>query len=281
MKGDILIHYTRKRGTAMGIGKQIRMERIMNRNTGKTVIIPLDHGVTSGPIPGLIRLDETINKVAEGGANAIVEHSGMVVAGHRRHGKDIGLIVHLSGSTSLAPDPNYKVIVCSVEKAIKIGADAVSIHINIGAEDESEMLRDFGMISEKCLEWGMPLLAMVYPRGKKVPDEKDPEAVKLAARLAAELGADIVKVPYTGSVKTFAEVVKGCPIPVVIAGGSKQNEEETLNTIEEVIKAGGAGLSMGRNAFQHENPERLVRAACSIVHEGKTAKEALKFLRGG
>jgi DhnA family fructose-bisphosphate aldolase class Ia len=173
------------------------------------------------------------------------------------------------------------VIVCSVEKAIKLGADAVSIHINIGAEDEPEMLRDFGMISEKCMEWGMPLLAMVYPRGKKVPDEKDPEAVKLAARLAAELGADIVKVPYTGSVKTFAEVVKGCPIPVVIAGGSKQNEEETLNTIEEVIKAGGAGLSMGRNAFQHENPERLVRAACSIVHEGKTAKEALKFLRGG
>ena len=265
----------------MMLGKQVRIERIMNRNTGKTVIVPLDHGVTMGPIPGLITLNDTVNKVAEGGANAIVEHSGMVLAGHRRRGKDIGLIVHLSGSTSVAPDPNHKVIVCSVEKAIKLGADAVSIHINIGAEDEPEMLRDFGTISEKCMEWGMPLLAMVYPRGKKVPDEKDPEAIKLAARLAAELGADIVKVPYTGSAKTFAEVVQGCPIPVVIAGGSKQSEVETLNTIEEVMKAGGAGLSMGRNAFQHENPEKFVRAACLIVHEGQTAKQALKFLRGG
>ena len=264
----------------MKIGKQVRMERIMNRNTGRTVIVPMDHGVTMGPIPGLIELNDTINRVAEGGANAIVEHNGMVGTGHRRYGKDIGLIIHLSGSTSVSPDPDHKVLVCSVDKAIKLGADAVSIHINIGAEDEPEMLRDFGFVSEECMEWGMPLLAMVYPRGKKVPDEHDPEAVKLAARLAAELGADIVKVPYTGSVETFTQVVQGTPIPVVIAGGSKQSEEETLRTIEEVVQAGAAGLSMGRNSFQHETPERFVRAACMIVHEGKNAEEALKFLKG-
>jgi fructose-bisphosphate aldolase / 2-amino-3,7-dideoxy-D-threo-hept-6-ulosonate synthase len=263
----------------MKIGKEIRLERLMNRNTGKTVIVPMDHGVTVGPIPGLTQIGDTINKVAEGGANAIVEHNGMVGAGHRRYGKDIGLIVHLSASTSLAPDPNYKVLVCSVERAIKLGADGVSIHINLGAEDEPQMLRDFGLVSEACFEWGMPLLAMVYPRGVKVPDEQDPEAVKHAARFAGELGADIVKVPYTGSPETFARVVEGTPIPVVIAGGSKQGEEETLRTIEEVMRAGAAGLSMGRNAFQHESPERFVRAACMIVHEGNTAAEALRFLR--
>ena len=264
----------------MKIGKQIRLERILNRNTGKTVIVPMDHGVTVGPIPGLIELGETINMVAEGGANAIIEHNGMVGTGHRRYGKDIGLIVHLSASTAVGPDPNCKVIVCSVEKAIKLGADAVSIHINLGAEDEPEMLRDFGLVSESCFEWGMPLLAMVYPRGEKVPDEHDPEAVKHAARLAGELGADIVKVPYTGSTETFAKVVEGSPIPVVIAGGSKQSEEETLRVIEEVMKAGATGLSMGRNAFQHETPKRFVRAACMIVHEGATAAEALRFLKG-
>ena len=177
----------------MVTGKIKRLKRIMP--DGKVVIVPMDHGVTMGPIPGLIRLDETINRVAEGGANAIVEHNGMVGAGHRRYGKDIGLIIHLSASTSLAQDPNHKVLVCSVEKAIKLWADAVSIHINLGAEDEPEMLRDFGFVSERCLGWGIPLLAMVYPRGRKVPDERDPEAVKLAARLGAELGADIVKVP--------------------------------------------------------------------------------------
>jgi len=264
----------------MKIGKQIRLERIMNRNTGKMVIVPMDHGVTVGPIPGLIRLDETINQVAEGGANAIVEHNGMVGIGHRRYGKDIGLIIHLSGSTAFGPDPNHKVLVCSVEKAIKLGADAVSIHINLGAEDEPEMLRDFGFVSETCVEWGIPLLAMVYPRGPKVPSESDPEAVKLAARLAAELGADIVKVPYTGSVETFRQVVEGAPIPVVIAGGSRGNEEDTLRVVEEVIQAGGAGLSMGRNAFQHPTPARFVRAACMIVHEGRDTAEALAFLRG-
>lgn len=264
----------------MKIGKQIRLERIMNRNTSKTVIVPMDHGVTVGPIQGLIRLDESINLVAEGGANAIVEHNGMVGIGHRRYGKDIGLIIHLSGSTAFGPDPNHKVLVCSVEKAIKLGADAVSIHINLGAEDEPEMLRDFGFVSETCVEWGMPLLAMVYPRGPKVPSETDPGAVKHAARLAAELGADIVKVPYTGRMETFREVVEGAPIPVVIAGGSKAGEEDTLRMVEEVIQAGGAGLSMGRNAFQHENPSRFVRAACMIVHEGRNTAEALAFLRG-
>jgi fructose-bisphosphate aldolase, class I len=264
----------------MKIGKQIRLERIMNRNTGKTVIVPMDHGVTVGPIQGLIRLDESINLVAEGGANAIVEHNGMVGIGHRRYGKDIGLIIHLSGSTAFGPDPNHKVLVCSVEKAIKLGADAVSIHINLGAEDEPEMLRDFGFVSETCVEWGMPLLAMVYPRGPKVPSETDPGAVKHAARLAAELGADIVKVPYTGTMETFREVVEGAPIPVVIAGGSKAGEEDTLRMVEAVIQVGGAGLSMGRNAFQHENPSRFVRAACMIVHEGRNTAEALAFLRG-
>lgn len=264
----------------MMIGKQIRLERIMNRNTKKTVIIPMDHGVTAGPIKGLINIAETIDKVAQGGANAVVIHNGLVGQGHRRYGKDIGLIIHLSGSTAVSEDPNAKVLVCSVEKAIKLGADAVSIHINLGARTEGEMLRDFGKVAEDAANWGIPLLAMVYPRGKNVPGEKDVEMVKLAARVGAELGADIVKVPYTGSPETFRQVVEGCPIPVVIAGGSKLSDDETLEMIEGAIKAGCAGLSMGRNAFQHEHPERLVAAACAIVHEGATAAQAKKLLKG-
>lgn len=261
------------------IGKQIRLERIMNRNTGKTVIVPLDHGVTVGPIPGLINMEDTVNKIAEGGANAVVMHNGMVTKGHRRQGRDIGLIVHLSGSTSLSPDPNRKVIVCDVQQAIRLGADAVSIHVNIGANTEDEMLRDFGKINRDCMEWGYPLLAMVYPRGPKVKDERDVEMVKIAARVGAELGADIVKVPYTGDPDSFAKVVEGSPIPVVIAGGSKLTDKQTLEMIEGAMKAGAAGLSMGRNAFQHENPTKLVRAACAIVHEGISAKEAMKMLK--
>src|SRR4030042_2046893 len=108
-------------------GKQIRMERIFNRNTKKTVIVPMDHGVTVGPIEGLIDMKKTVNAIASGGANAIVLHKGIVRAGHRGGGKDVGLIIHLSGSTTLSPYPNAKTLICTVEEAIKIGAEAVSV----------------------------------------------------------------------------------------------------------------------------------------------------------
>ncbi|MHA1764225.1 MAG: fructose-bisphosphate aldolase, partial [Promethearchaeota archaeon] len=148
----------------MDLGKQIRIERIIDRKTKRTIIIPMDHGLTVGTIKGLENLAEMVDKVAMGGANAVLEHSGMVSAGHRKYGKDIGLIIHLSGATSLAPDPNRKVLVCTVERALKMGADGVSIHINIGADDESEMLQDAQKVVESCREWGVPLLAMMYPR---------------------------------------------------------------------------------------------------------------------
>ncbi len=261
------------------VGKQVRMQRIMDRNTGKTVIIPMDHGVTVGPIKGLENMKDTINKVADGGANAILLHKGIVGAGHRTGGKDVGLIIHLSASTSVGPDPNHKVIICSVEEAVKLGADTVSIHVNIGADDEAEMLKDMGKIARDCNEWGMPLLAMMYPRGKKIKNENAVEVVKLAARVGAELGADIVKTNYTGSVKSFREVVDGCPVPVIIAGGSKGNEEDCLKMIEDAMKAGAAGVAMGRNSFQHKDPTKFVKAVCSVVHKGKTSKEACKSLR--
>ena len=146
-------------------GKEIRLERIMNRDTGTTIIVPMDHGVTSGPIEGLIDLDRSVNLVAKGGANAVLGHVGLALHGHRRGGPDIGLILHLSASTSIAPDPNEKVIVNSVTNALKMGADAVSVHINIGADSEARMLKDLGATAIACMEWGMPLLAMMYPRG--------------------------------------------------------------------------------------------------------------------
>jgi fructose-bisphosphate aldolase/2-amino-3,7-dideoxy-D-threo-hept-6-ulosonate synthase len=261
-------------------GKEIRLERIMNRNTKKTVIVPMDHGVTNGPIPGLIDMGQTVNLVADGGANAVIGHMGLALHGHRQGGRDIGLILHLSASTSLGPDPNEKVLVNSVQNALKMGADGVSMHVNIGAESESRMLQDLGHVAVECMEWGMPLLAMMYPRGKKVKAENDTENVKLAARVAAELGADIVKTVYTGDPETFREVTRGCPVPVVVAGGSKTDDRTTLELIEGAMAGGAAGISIGRNAFQHHTPARFVRAAACIVHAGKSAEEALVLLEG-
>ncbi len=261
------------------IGKQIRMERIMDRNSGRTIIVPLDHGVSVGPISGIIDIKTTVAKVAEGGANAIVEHKGLVGAGHRRSGSDIGLIIHLSASTALSPYPHSKTLVCSVEEALKLGADAVSIHVNIGDEQEKEMLHDFGKVCYDARNWGMPLLAMMYPRGQKIKDEYHVDVVKHAARVGCEMGADIVKVSYTGSPETFRQVVEGCTVPVVIAGGPKmESDRDILEMVKGSIEAGGAGASIGRNVFQHRDPSLMVKAIAKIVFENASVDEALKIL---
>ncbi len=262
------------------VGKQIRLERIIDRNSRKSVIIPMDHGVTVGPIEGLADMRETVSKVVAGGANAILMHKGMVRAGHRGAGKDVGLIIHLSAGTAISPDPNAKELVCTVQEAIKLGADAVSVHINLGAETDKEMLRQLGFVSGQCSQWQMPLVAMMYTRGPKIKDEYDVENVKLAARVGAELGADIVKVVYTGSIETFTEVVQGCPVPVVIAGGPKMDSDEDIfKMVQDALEAGAAGLSIGRNAFQHEKPDKMIEALSKMVHEAVSVDEAVKILQ--
>ena len=264
----------------MMIGKKIRLERIINRHTGRTVIAPMDHGVSDGPMKGIIDIDKTVESISQGGADAILMHKGIVEQGHRGYGKDIGLIVHLSASTSLAPNPNNKVIVTSVEKAIQLGADAVSVHVNLGSETESEMLQELGEISETCSYWGIPLLAMMYPRGQKVENEHDVELVKHAARVGSELGVDIVKTNYTGDPDSFKEVVEGALVPVVIAGGPKvDTDEELLQMVKDSIEVGGAGVAFGRNLFQAENPGKITRAISEVVHNNLEVDEALKFLK--
>jgi class I fructose-bisphosphate aldolase len=265
----------------MHIGKAIRLERIFNRNTGRTIVVPMDHGVSVGPIEGLVDMREAVGKVVEGGANAVIEHKGLVRCGHRAKGRDIGLIVHLSASTSLSPFPNAKSLVASVEDAIRLGADAVSIHCNLGDETESAMLADFGKVASDAANWGIPLLAMVYARGPKVTDEYDADVVAHCARVGVELGADVVKVPYTGNVDTFAKVCDACCVPVVIAGGPKLDSTEAfLQMVHDSIEAGGAGLSVGRNVFQHKDSTRLVEALNMIVHDDESVTTALKHLNG-
>lgn len=261
----------------LNLGKSIRMERIIERKSRRSIIIPMDHGMTIGTIQGLENMAQMVDRVAMGGANAILMHSGMVSAGHREYGKDIGLIIHLSGATTLAPDPNKKVIVCSVERALKIGADACSIHVNIGADNEPEMLQDAQKVVESCRDWGIPLLAMMYPRGRKIKDENDAEVVNIAVRVGAELGADIVKTNYTGDIDSFKYIIKSVHTPVIIAGGPKMDTtEELLQMVYDSIQAGGAGVAFGRNVFQAKDPTKIVSAISKIVHSDYTVEEVMK-----
>ncbi len=264
----------------MRLGKQIRMERIINRHSGRTIIVPMDHGTTLGPIDGLVDMREVVNDMAEGGADAVLMHKGLIRCSHRKSGKDVGLIVHLSASTTMNPNGNRKALVTSVEEAVRYGADGVSVHVNLGDPDEPSMLRDFGMVAESCAMWGMPLLAMVYARGPQIKNGFDLQHVAHCARVGVELGADIVKVVYTGAVETFQHVVDGCCVPVVIAGGDKMDStRDILEMAHGAVQAGAAGLSVGRNVFQHPQRIALVQALRSIVHEDASVEQALENMQ--
>jgi fructose-bisphosphate aldolase/2-amino-3,7-dideoxy-D-threo-hept-6-ulosonate synthase len=238
----------------------------------------MDHGVTLGPAAGLVDMQETMNKLLQGSVDAVVLHKG--VAKHVDTG-NAGLIVHLSGITKLGPDPNNKVQVCSVEEAVRIGADAVSVHVNVGAEQEDKMLVKLGGVADDCDRYGVPLLAMMYPRGPKIKNPHALNVVAHAARLGAELGADVIKTVYTGDSQSFREVVRGCYVPVIVAGGPKaETVREVLQTVHDSIKAGGAGISIGRNVFQHKDPTKMVKAFSAIVHDGASVEESLRTLGG-
>ena len=263
----------------MYLGKQVRLERIINRNNGRTIIVPMDHGVSMGSVPGLLDMKETVDDMAEGGADAVLMHKGLIRCSHRHSGQDVGLIMHLSASTDLSPSTNYKVLVATVEEAIRHGADAVSCHVNLGDPNEELMLADLGRVAEKCDNWGMPLLAMMYGRGPKIKDSYAPEVVAHCARVGLELGADIIKVSYTGDPASFADVCAVSCAPVVIAGGPRMNStRDVLTMVYDSLKAGGSGLSMGRNVFGHPNRVQLVRALRAIVHDGADVDTAMKIV---
>ncbi len=236
----------------------------------------MDHGTTLGPISGLLVMQETVSMLLDGGVDAVVLNRGM--AKHTNTG-NAGLIVHLSGSTKYGPDLHRKVQVCSVLQALRLGADAVSVHVNIGSQHEEEMLVSLSRVVDDCDEYGVPLLAMMYPRGPRIKDEHALEMVAHVARLGAELGADLIKTNYTGTIESFKEVVQSCHVPVVIAGGPEaETLEEVLQMAYDSIKAGGSGLSIGRNVFQNKNPTAMTRALTAIVHHNASVNEALRML---
>jgi fructose-bisphosphate aldolase/2-amino-3,7-dideoxy-D-threo-hept-6-ulosonate synthase len=259
----------------MDQGKKRRLRRIFQKDN-RTVIVPMDHGVSMGPIKGITNMQNIVDQLLKGGVDAVVLNKGIA---KRVNIDNAGLIVHLSAISNLSPNANNKVQVCTVQEAIRIGADAVSVHINVGAQDEDKMLTKLGRVADECDIYGIPLLAMMYPRGPKIQNEHAVDVVAHAARLGAELGADIIKTNYTGNIETFKVVVEGCPVPVIIAGGPKcKTEKEILQMAWESIKAGSAGLSIGRNVFEHKNPTLMAKALSAIVHDGVSVERALKIL---
>lgn len=256
-------------------GKDIRLKRLF-KHSEELFVVPLDHGITIGPVIGLEDIRRTVTAVADGGVDAVVLHKGLTERVSDLFSSErCELILHLSASTSLAPDPNRKELVASMERAIELGATAASVQVNLGSAFEAEMLEDLGDICEQSSRWGMPLLAMMYVRDGIKESEYDPIKIRHAARVAEELGADIIKVNYTGDPESFAKVVEAVTVPVIIAGGPKMNlRAELLEMIADAVSAGAKGVAIGRNIFQDSNPTNLAQIIRQIL-DLKIPKERL------
>jgi len=252
-------------------GIDARLERI--GTDGRYVIVPMDHGITMGAVEGLRDIEATIEAITDDGADAVLTQKGIAprVHGHRN---GAGYVVHLNGSTTIGPDENDKRVTGTVEEAVRAGADAVSMHINVGSTYEREQIEDLAAITDDASRLGIPVLAMAYARGPGV-EEDDPEALGHAVRLAEEMGADLVKTGYSGDAGSFEHVTGSTRLPVVIAGGAPDGDLETLRQVRGAMDAGAAGVSMGRTIFQHDDPEKIAAAVAGVIHDGLTAEEAL------
>lgn len=260
-------------------GKILRLKRLLAPEDGRIVILPLDHGVTCGPIPGLGRMARAVEVGVRGGADALVLHKGMMCHLESHARRLPGVFLQLSGSTQLGSSFHHKVLVGTVEEAVRRGADGVSIHVNLGDPHEPEMLRDLGTLGGVCQAWQMPLLVMIYVRGPQVPSPPPDAAIAHAARVAGELGADVIKIPAPGDESVLAEITAGSPAPVVIAGGTKVNDVAPLfERVQGALRAGARGVAIGRNVIQHSHPEALLRVIVDMVHHQVPARAALERL---
>jgi 2-amino-4,5-dihydroxy-6-oxo-7-(phosphonooxy)heptanoate synthase len=255
--------------TANHFARDVRLRRLYRYGVDRLVVIPLDHTISDGAVlPG--SLDSLVGKFAGNGVDAIVLHKGSVRHVQPRWFTELSLIIHLSASTIHAADPDAKYLVSRVDEALRLGADAVSVHVNLGSADEREQVADLGAVADFCDRWNVPLLAMMYPRGPRIGNPRDPGLVMHAATLAMDLGADIVKVPFAGSAAEMADVVRSCPVPLIVAGGPAATDDEVLDYVAEALRGGVAGVAMGRKIFQARDPGLMARRVAQLVHQRTT-----------
>lgn len=249
--------------------RSLRLRRLYHHSLSGLMVTPLDHSISDGPIvPRGSSIDQLAGQLAAADVDAIVVHKGSLrhIAVDRFAG--MSLIVHLNASTAQAPDPDAKYLVTGVEEAVRLGADAVSVHVNIGSADERQQVADLGRIADACDRWNLPLMAMMYPRGPGVVNPRDPVLVAHAVMIAADLGADLVKTLFTGSVAEMLDITAASPVPVLVAGGPPHGSEAgVLDFVRDALTGGAAGVAMGRNIFQSADPERLAGRVARLVHQ--------------
>jgi len=271
------------------VGKRIRLGRIF-KGDGKAFVITMDHGVDLGPVSGLEDIKGAVRKIIGGDhiPDAILMNPSMIRLCHEEIVGKLGVIARLDGTaTIMGPDITDYRLFSSVEEALMVGADAVASMAFIGVERESQNSEKVGDVSQQCERWGVPHIVEALPpeiveyhfRPKAKREWPSTDHVKFVNRVAAELGADVVKSYYTGDPDSFKEVVKCCPVPIIVLSGPEAGDPKgLLRIVRDVMDAGAKGVIMGRNVWGYRRPAAMVGAISKIVHEDASFEGASRAL---
>lgn len=250
------------------IARARRWSRFLDPLSGLALIVPMDHGLTLGPVRGLDRMETISRWLSPELVTGVVLHKGLA----ERFGLDIagcGMMVHLNGALALDEEPDRKVLLTSVEAAVRLGADAVSIQTNFSAHTAAHNLRLIGEAVEQAHLYGLPLMAMVYDRMAGRPEEGIAR-MRHFMRAAVELGADVLKICAPVDPARLGELLDGIQshTPVVLAGGAMMPDDTLIALAHSIVKCGGAGLCAGRNVFQRDDPQAILRKLAGVLRTG-------------
>jgi DhnA family fructose-bisphosphate aldolase class Ia len=261
-------------------GKKIRMQRLIQSETNTCLICAIDHGMTSPVfLDGLYDTGARVSEALAGGAHVLMLGRGVAKQFAHLFRRDTSLALMLTASAAGRPGGALITAIGSVEEALRIGADAVVVYVALAGENEPEAIAHLSRIGEACELLGMPFIAEAeYPNAyqslNSMAESFGPEYLMRNARLCAEMGADIVKVNWSGDPRSFGEIVRATDRPVVLAGGSLISDEELLTRMALARDGGAIGCSVGRNIFQHQRPAAITRAISRVFRDGWPAAQA-------
>jgi len=262
----------------MGLGKTIRLNRLFSHPSGNLLSIAIDHFpiYNVGLPPGLRQIEATLDAIMAGQPNAVTMHRGLALSLWRKYAGKAGLIMQ---SSCVRPDDSAMEQFATVEDAVRLGADAFAVVGFVRGATEAAYLRTVAACVRESEKLEMPVICHVYPRDRENNVVYHPEDIAWAVRCILEVGADIIKVPYCGNAAAHAEIVANCPVPVVAAGGPRTSTLlEALQILREAVDSGVKGGTVGRNVWGSDNITGAVRAYKAVIHDGKSAEEAVRAL---
>lgn len=254
-----------------GFTKKFRWSRFLHRYSGRGIIVPMDHGLTMGPVEGLDSLERMASWIGHPAITGIIAHKGLVERlGSAGLLRGVGLMIHLNGMTSLSSQPDRKERLTSVEAALRLGADAVSVQLNFTGSNDAHNLMQLGAVVDEAQRYGLPVLTMLYDKVVCSSEDQGLARLRHLMRACVELGTDALKLAAPAQPSHVSELLEGFRehTPIFFAGGTVRSEEVLLRLAREVVARGATGLCVGRNVFQRDSTNALLTRLQEAVLEG-------------